>query len=127
MTRRFLYAKIHRATVTECALNYEGSISIDPDLLEQVGMNSYEQCSIVDITNGERMETYIIEGKRGSREFCMNGAAARKAQVGDKIIVMTYCDITAEEMQNHKPNVMLVNDKNEPTKIYHDIISGTQM
>ena len=98
MQLEFLYSKIHRATVTDANLNYVGSITIDEEFLELSGIMEWEKVEILNINNGERFQTYVIKGARGSKCFCLNGAAARKAQVGDKIIIVTYADLTPEEI-----------------------------
>ncbi len=108
-----LKTKLHRATVTEANLNYTGSITIDRDLIDEAGMFVYEKVQIVNNNNGARFETYIIEGERGSGVICLNGAAARLVQPGDKIIIMAYAQMTPEEAQNHQPIVLLLNDQNQ--------------
>ncbi len=113
MLRQFLNSKIHRATVTDANLNYVGSITIDEEFLELSGIMEWEKVEILNINNGERFQTYVIKGKRGSRCFCLNGAAARKAQVGDKIIIVTYADLTPEEIKTHKPTIVQVEEGNE--------------
>lgn len=110
MTIDMLRAKIHRATVTDADLNYEGSISIDPKLYKAVGMLEYEKVDVLNITNGARLTTYIIKGKEG--EVCLNGAAARLAHKGDKVIICSYCSLDMDEAMNHKPNVILLDDNN---------------
>lgn len=110
MKIEMLRAKLHRATVTDADLNYEGSISIDPKLYKAAGMLEYEKVDVLNITNGARLTTYIIDGKEG--EVCLNGAAARLAHKGDKVIICTYCSLDMEEAQNHKPNVILLDDGN---------------
>jgi aspartate 1-decarboxylase len=107
-----MHAKLHRATVTEANLNYIGSITIDPDLLDAVGLVPNEKVQIVNNNNGARFETYIIKGKRGSREICLNGAAARLVQVGDKVIIIAYAQLSDEEVKQHKPKIALLNDQN---------------
>lgn len=97
MTIKMLKAKIHRATVTQAELDYVGSITVDMDLLEQAGILEYEKVQIVDVNNGSRFETYTIAGERGSGVMCLNGAAARMVQTGDKIILMAYAQVTPEE------------------------------
>lgn len=97
MTITMLKAKIHRATVTQAELDYVGSITVDMDLLEQAGILEYEKVQIVDVNNGSRFETYTIAGERGSGVMCLNGAAARMVQTGDKIILMAYAQVTPEE------------------------------
>jgi aspartate 1-decarboxylase len=110
--RTMLQAKIHRATVTDACLEYEGSITIDPVLLEAAGMVEYEQVHVLDIQNGERFVTYIILGKPGSGDIIINGAAARRVAIGDKVIIITFATLTAEEMKTHKPHIVWVDEKN---------------
>jgi aspartate 1-decarboxylase len=113
MMLTLLKAKLHRARVTQCDLNYEGSISIDADLLEHAGILPHEQVDVLNINNGARFTTYAIEAPRGSRAFGVNGAAARMAQIGDPIIVIAYCQMPAEEARNYAPTVVLLNEQNE--------------
>lgn len=127
MQRTFLKSKIHRATVTDANLNYEGSLTIDVALIEQAGMQVFELVSVVNINNGERFETYIIEGARDSGEICLNGAAARKAQIGDKLIIMTYCSLNEEEVLAHKPTIIFVNDSNKMQNKTNQIDSKTHV
>ena len=113
MLRQFLNSKIHRATVTDANLNYVGSITIDEEFLELSGIMEWEKVEILNINNGERFQTYVIKGKRGSKCFCLNGAAARKAQPGDKIIIVTYADLSPEDIKTHKPTIVQVGEGNE--------------
>ncbi len=113
MLFEFLHSKIHRATVTDSNLNYVGSITIDEEFLEKANIREYEKVEILDVNNGERFQTYAIKGKRGSRCFCVNGAAARKVQTGDKIIIVTYAQMTEEEIKGHKPTIVQVGENNE--------------
>ena len=113
MLRQFLNSKIHRATVTDANLNYVGSITIDEDFLDKANILEWEKVEILNINNGERFQTYALKGKRGSKCFCLNGAAARKAQIGDKIIIVTYADLTPEEIKEHKPTIVQVGENNE--------------
>lgn len=106
-------SKIHRATVTEANLNYVGSITIDKLLLESAGLYAHEKVQIVNINNGERFETYIIEGEKGSGSICLNGAAARKVAIGDKIIIIAYAMMTEENAKSFQPKVVFVNDFNQ--------------
>ena len=108
-----LKAKIHRAVVTQADLNYVGSVTIDTRLLEESGIMEYEKVQIVDINNGNRFETYTIAGEEGSGIICLNGAAAKCVNVGDKVIIMAYADMTPEEAKQHKPTVLFVNEENE--------------
>lgn len=117
MTISVLKSKIHRATVTEADLNYVGSITVDKDLLDKSGITEYQKVQIVNINNGERLETYTIAGARGSGIICLNGAAARCVQKGDKIIIMAYADMTPEEAKEHSPVVLFVDDDNKILKI----------
>ena len=113
MNITLLKAKIHRAVVTQADLNYVGSVTIDTRLLEESGIMEYEKVQIVDINNGNRFETYTIAGEEGSGIICLNGAAAKCVNVGDKIIIMAYADMTPEEAKQHKPTVLFVNEENE--------------
>ena len=113
MLLTLLKAKLHRATVTEANLNYTGSITIDKDIIDQAGIFIHEKVQIVNNNNGARFETYVIEGKSGSGVLCLNGAAARLVQPGDKVIVMAYAQMTPEEAQTHKPVVLLLGDNNQ--------------
>jgi len=109
-------AKIHRAVVTQADLHYEGSISIDTDLLEMAGILPNEQVDILNITNGERFTTYAIKAPRGSKTFGLNGAAARRVQLGDKIIIITYCQMDAEAAKTYEPNVVMLDANNDLIK-----------
>ena len=111
-----LRSKIHRATVTQADLNYVGSITIDSDLLRESGIQEYEKVEIADITNGNRLETYAIAGEAGSGIICLNGAAAKLVNPGDKIIIMAYANMTPEEAKSHKPTVIFVDDNNAITR-----------
>ncbi len=113
MNITMLKGKIHRAIVKQAELNYVGSITVDPVLMEAAGILEYEMVQIVDIENGNRFETYTIEGEPGSGMICLNGAAARQVQVGDHVIIMAYCSLTPEEAANHKPHVIFVDDDNK--------------
>ncbi len=111
-----LKSKLHRATVTEANLNYTGSITIDRDLIDAAGIVVHEKVQVVNNNNGARFETYVIEGKRGSGTICLNGAAARLVQPGDKVIIMAYAHMTPEEAANYKPTVLLLGDNNQILK-----------
>ncbi len=119
MTISVLKSKIHRATVTQAELNYVGSVTIDEELMEQSGIVEYEHVHIVNINSGSRIETYVIAGKRGSGTICLNGAAARSGQRGDKIIIMSYANMTPEEAKTTPPTVVFVDDNNRITKKAH--------
>ena len=112
MLVNMLKGKIHRATVVQAELDYVGSITVDEELLEAAGIYEYEQVQIVDVNNGNRFETYTIAGERGSGLICLNGAAARQVQVGDKIIIMAYAMMNEEEMKTNSPKVVFVDDNN---------------
>lgn len=118
-------SKIHRATVTQAELHYEGSLTVDEDLLEAAGMLEYEKVAVVNITNGERLETYLIKGERGSKQICLNGAAARKGAPGDRIIIITYATMSEEEAKQHKPTIVLVNEHNDIVELKHTIEPNT--
>ncbi len=108
MNRTMLKSKIHRATVTDCDLHYVGSITIDPDLLEAADIYEHEQVAVVDVDNGQRFETYTIAGERGSGEMKVNGAAARLVHRGDTIIVISYAQYDAAELERYEPRVVHV-------------------
>ncbi|HLR33115.1 MAG TPA: aspartate 1-decarboxylase, partial [Fodinibius sp.] len=110
-------SKLHQLEVTEANLHYEGSITIDQELLDKAGILPFEKVQVVNITNGARLETYTIAGEAGSRICCLNGAAARKTQVGDRIIVISYAEMSSEEARNHKPKVLIVDEHNEPKTV----------
>lgn len=111
-----LKCKLHRATVTECDLHYEGSISIDEKLIEAAGLLINERVEIYNIDNGERFATYVIRGKRGSGVIGLNGAAARKACVGDKVIICAYAQMSEDEARAHEPRIVLCGAKNRIEK-----------
>lgn len=113
MYRTMMAGKLHRATVTEANLNYVGSITIDEDLLDAVGMLANEKVQIVNNNNGARLETYIIPGKRGSGVICLNGAAARLVQEGDKVIIISYQMMSDQEAKSHQPKVAVLDDQNK--------------
>ncbi len=116
MKHVFLNIKLHGATVTEANLNYEGSISIDKNLLKETGLYPFEKVDIYNINNGERFSTYIIPGKEG--EIALNGAAARKVQVGDKIIIVSYVELEKDEIKNHNPKCFMLDSNNKIKKVY---------
>ena len=109
----FLYAKIHRATVTDANLEYVGSITIDKALLEASNIKVNQKVEILDINNGERFSTYVIEGEKNSGTICLNGAAARKVQKGDKIIIVAYAIMDEKEQQSFSPKIVHVDDENK--------------
>lgn len=119
MLRMMLNSKIHRATVTEADLNYVGSITIDQDLLDAVGMLANEKVHIVNNNNGARFETYIIAGERGSGVICVNGAAARLVQRGDIVIILSYAYVMNENARDHKPTVAIMDENNQIKEIIH--------
>ena len=117
MQLTMLKGKIHRAVVKQAELNYVGSITIDPKLMEAAGILEYEQVQIVDVENGNRFETYTIDGEPGSGMICLNGAAARMVSTGDKVIIMSYAQMTPEEIKENPPKVVFVNDDNTISRI----------
>ncbi|WP_332444443.1 aspartate 1-decarboxylase [Wolinella succinogenes] len=116
-----LWSKIHRATVTDANLNYVGSITIDEELMEAAELLVGQKVEILDVNNGERFSTYVIRGERGSREICLNGAAARKVAIGDKIIIVAYAQYDRSELSGYKPTVVLVDEKNDIVQIKHEV------
>ena len=117
MTLTMLKGKIHRAVVQQAELDYLGSITVDPKLMEAAGILEYEMVQIVDVENGNRFETYTIAGEPGSGMICLNGAAARQVQVGDHIIIMSYAQMSPEEAREHKPYVVFVDEKNQVKQV----------
>ncbi|MGN0878280.1 MAG: aspartate 1-decarboxylase [Oligosphaeraceae bacterium] len=120
MQIQMLKCKIHRAVLTACELNYQGSLSIDRDILDAAGILPYEKILVVNQTNGQRLETYAIEAPRGSREFCLNGAAARLGQPGDMVTIMAFALMNPEEATAHVPRVAVLSESNRRV----DVISG---
>lgn len=107
-----LKSKIHRVKITEAELHYVGSITIDEDLIDAANLVENEKVQIVNVNNGERLETYVIKGERGSGQICLNGPAARKAQVGDVVIIISYCSIDQADAKSHEPVVVFPDEKN---------------
>jgi aspartate 1-decarboxylase len=110
-----LRAKIHRVAVTECDLNYEGSCGIDENLLEAADIREFEKIELYNVNNGERFSTYAIRGKRGSGEISLNGAAARRAHLGDLLIICTYAPMTDAEIETYQQKIVFVDNKNQIT------------
>lgn len=124
MLRNFLKSKIHQATITQAELYYVGSLTIDEDLMDAADIKTYEKVSVVNINNGERFETYVIPGQRGSGTICLNGAAARKGAVADRIIIMSYCLIDNNEVNAYHPTVVLL-DKDNKIQTITEIIEAS--
>lgn len=128
MFLNMLKGKIHRAVVVQAELDYVGSITVDEDLLDAAGIREYEKVQIVDINNGERFETYTIAGERGSGMICLNGAAARCVQKGDRIIIMCYALMSPEEIAENSPKVVFVDDENKVSRVSryekHGLLEG---
>jgi len=116
MLRVMLRSKIHRATVTDANINYEGSLTIDEQLLKAAGMLPYEQVMVSNLNNGERFETYVITGAAGSGTICLNGPAAHKGKIGDRIVIFCYELYNEEELKRYKPTIVLVDEKNKLRK-----------
>ncbi|MEJ2217229.1 MAG: aspartate 1-decarboxylase [Gemmatimonadota bacterium] len=112
MRRTLCKSKIHRATVTDANLEYEGSITLDPVLMEAADLIEYERVQVVDINNGSRLETYVMRGQRGRGDVVLNGAAARLVQVGDRVIIMSYADYDETELKDFQPRIVLVDEAN---------------
>ena len=120
MFRTVFKSKLHRATVTQACLDYVGSITIDEDLMDAADIMINEQVAVVDINNGARLETYAIPGPRGSGVICLNGAAARLVQPGDKVIIITYAVVDNQEAKTWKPTVAFLNDANQITEMKNE-------
>lgn len=127
MLRTVLNSKIHRATVTQCDLDYVGSITIDRDLMDRSGLHENEQVQVLDITNGNRLTTYVIEGERGSGIIGINGAAAHLVNEGDLVIICSYVQVNEEEFKNHKPKILLVDKHNQVKRELDREIHGTSV
>jgi len=117
MMRILCKSKIHRATVTEANLNYEGSLTLDPFLMEAAGLVPFEQVHVLNLNNGARFETYLIEGERGSGTVCVNGAAARLVQVGDPVIVLAYALVPEDELADFTTRIVFVNEHNKVVRV----------
>ena|SRR5688572_3508394 len=120
MLRTFLQAKLHRVRVTQAILDYEGSCGIDAGLLETAGLREYQYIELYNVSNGERFTTYIIKAPKGSGEISLNGAAARKASVGDLLIICAYSSYSDAELENYKPVVVLVDDQNQVKQVLRE-------
>lgn len=116
MLRTLLQAKLHRVRVTQADLDYEGSCGIDEDLLDASGLREHQYIELYNVSNGERFSTYIIKAPRGSGEISLNGAAARRALVGDLLIICAYSAYSEEELEHHQPIVVLVDERNRPRR-----------
>ena len=125
MFRTMMNGKIHRATVTEANLNYVGSITIDQEILDAVGMVENEKVQIVNNHNGARFETYIISGKRGSGTICLNGAAARLVQPGDTVIIISYALVPEEKIAHHQPKIAIMDEDNKIVQMLHAELEKT--
>ncbi len=120
MLRSMLKSKIHRATVTDANINYHGSLTLDGDLMEAADLLPCERVMVYNITNGERFDTYIIAGEKGSGTVCVNGAAARKASIGDLIIIVSYGDYSPDEIRDGKSRIVIVDSKNRIAELRLD-------
>ena len=119
MQVELIIGKLHAATVTECRLYYQGSVTIDRDLIDAVGLVPHQKVDIYNINNGERFSTYILEGKRGSKTMGLNGAAARLVQIGDRVIIVGFGFFTPDEAKKHEPKVAVLNERNEVVSMGH--------
>jgi aspartate 1-decarboxylase len=117
MLRTMLQAKLHRATVTHADLNYEGSCGIDEALLDAAGLREFQYVELYNVTNGERFNTYIIKARRGSGEISLNGAAARKAAIGDLLIICAYCTYSEVDLESYQPVIVLLDEHNRPRSV----------
>ena len=126
MNRVMFKSKLHRARITMADLYYEGSLTIDPELMEEADLIAYEKVSVVNINNGERFETYVIPGNPGKREICLNGAAARLGQIGDEVIIISYTTLPDDEARAYEPTVVLVDKHNNVTSKSKSVEAFTQ-
>ena len=123
MFRTFLKSKLNRVTITQAELHYHGSITIDRELMDAADLLEYEKVQIVNVNNGERLETYVIEGERGSGVVCLNGPAARRGQAGDIVTIMSYAVLSESELEEHEPRTVFVDKNNKITQVKEGIIS----
>lgn len=114
MLIQYLHSKIHLAVVTGAKPDYAGSLTVDPDLMDAAGMTPFQKILVANRANGERFETYVIEGRRGAGEVCLNGAAALLGSVGDKVIIMSFCQLTPQDAAGHRPTVVQISEGNRP-------------
>ena len=119
MFRQMLNGKIHTARITRCAVDYEGSLEIDPELLHEADIRPYEKILVANRNNGSRLETYAIPGKPGSREFCLNGPAAKLGAVGDVVTIMAFAAVDEREAESHHPTVIVLDERNEIIRRHH--------
>ncbi len=112
MNRQMLRSKLHRISVTECNVEYEGSLTLDPDLMREAGMVPYERIDVYDVDNANRFSTYLIEGESGGGDCCVNGAAAHLVRVGDKLILASYCVVEDKDVATHQPQIVIVGEGN---------------
>lgn len=127
MNRQMLRSKIHRICVTECNVEYEGSLTLDPQLMREAGMVPYERIDVYDVDNANRFSTYLIEGQPGSGDCCVNGAAARLVGMGDKLILASYCTVEDADVANHEPQVVLVGEGNRIKEIKNAEAGGVRV
>ena len=125
MQRIMLKSKIHRAKITEANLYYEGSLTIDEELMDAADFLNFEKVAVVNVNNGERFETYVIPGKRGSRVICLNGAAARKGAVGDEVIIISFANMDEEEARTYLPKLVMVDSDNNIREINSSVSEFT--
>ncbi len=117
MKREFLRAKIHGATVTEANVEYVGSLTLDRDLMDEAGLHPFERIEVYNITSGHRFATYLIEGRRGGGQVCVNGAAAHLARPGDSVIMAAYCQLEESEIESFTPRLVFVDEDNRPVTL----------
>lgn len=127
MKRTMLRAKVHRIRVTECDVEYEGSLTLDREIMERADMVPYERIEVFDVDNGNRFATYLIEGERGKGECCVNGAAARLVEIGDKLILVSYTEVADEGVPDHKPSVVLIGEGNRIKTVKKEERAGVRV
>jgi aspartate 1-decarboxylase len=126
MRREMLRAKVHRIRVTERDVEYEGSLSLDTELMQAADMLPYERIEVYDVDNGNRFATYLIEGRPGSGDCCVNGAAARMVEIGDKLIIAAYVSVDESEVRRHRPKLVLIGDDNKITRCPESEAAGVK-
>ena len=127
MKRTMLRAKIHRVSVTECDVEYEGSLTLDPELMERADMKPFERIDVFDVDNASRFSTYLIEGERGAGECCVNGAAARLVARGDKLIIASFATLADDELADYRPTIVLVGERNQVKTVKEHEAAGVRV
>jgi aspartate 1-decarboxylase len=126
MRRDMLRAKVHRIKVTERDIEYEGSLSLDTELMKAADMLPFERIDVYDVDNGNRFSTYLIEGRPGSGDCCVNGAAARLVEIGDKLIIAAFCSLDESDVREHRPKLVMIGEENKISRVHETEAAGVK-